>query len=238
MLERVGRNSLHPIIAPGLVALMLSGCSGEMSALNPAGQAASDIAWITWIMIIGCLFFMGLMSLLWLHAVYRRSAEPIKTFSTTSMLVGGGLVLPLVVITLLLVYGIRSGHSMLPIGQPDLEIRVTGYQWFWEFEYVDEQGRTLTLVDELHLPVDQRIDFHVATADVIHSFWIPALGGKLDAMPGRVNTLRLVPTRTGKFGGQCAEFCGARHAHMRFEVTVHEPEDFEQWLTEALEGGP
>ncbi|MCC5865712.1 MAG: cytochrome c oxidase subunit II [Wenzhouxiangella sp.] len=185
-------------------------------------------------MIVGTGFFMALMSGLWLHAVYRRSKRPLKVSAATA-LVGGGLVLPIVIITLLLVYGIRSGHSMLPIGTPDLEVRVTAYQWFWEFEYEDGQGRRLTLVDELHLPVGQRIDFHIDSADVIHSFWIPALGGKIDAIPGRTNTLRLVPTRAGRFGGQCAEFCGALHAHMHFEVTVHEPGDFQRWLTEAFE---
>lgn len=213
----------------------LSGCAGSMSALDPAGQAASEIAWITWVMIIGTLVLMALMSLLWLHAVYRRGQQPVAGLSNQKVLIGGGLILPLVVITLLLVYGVRTGHSMLAIGQPDLEVRVMAYQWFWEFEYTDEHGRSVTLVDELHLPVNQRIDFQIETADVIHAFWIPSLGGKVDAIPGRVNTLRLVPTRTGQFGGQCAEFCGARHAHMRFEVTVHERDDFEQWLTDALE---
>ncbi|TVQ41695.1 MAG: cytochrome c oxidase subunit II [Wenzhouxiangella sp.] len=220
-----------------LVILTASACQGPVSALDPAGQGAADIAWITWVMIAGTLFFMALMTGLWLHAVYRRSDRPLK-LSNTTVLVGGGLVLPLVVITLLLVYGIRSGHSMLPIGAPDLEIRVTAYQWFWEFEYSDDQGRSLTLVDELHLPLGQRIDFHIDTADVIHSFWIPALGGKMDAIPGRTNTLRLVPTRAGQFGGQCAEFCGARHAHMHFAVTVHEPEDFQRWLDTAFEDAP
>ena len=213
---------------------MLGGCASSVSTLDPAGQATADIAWITWVMMLGCLFFMALMSALWLHAVYRKSGQPVKV-STATALVGGGLVLPIVVITLLLVYGVRTGHSMLPIGQPDLEIRVTAYQWSWEFEYEDEQGQTLTLVDELHLPADQRIDFHIDTADVIHSFWIPALGGKIEAIPGRTNTLRLVPTRPGQFGGQCAEFCGALHAHMHFEVTVHEADEFQRWLTEAFE---
>jgi cytochrome c oxidase subunit II len=230
MRESTQRIRVHPITALSISVLtLLSGCGGPLSSLHPAGQGATDIAWITWIMIIGCGVFMLLMSGLWLHAVYRRSDEPLK-IGERPILIWGGLVLPLVVITLLLAFGVRTGHSLLPIGKPDLEIRVTAYQWFWEFEYHTADGRTVTLVDELHLPVDQRIDFHVATNDVIHAFWIPALGGKIDAMPGRVNTLRLVPTRPGRFGGQCAEFCGARHAHMAFEVTVHESADFYHWL--------
>lgn len=185
-------------------------------------------------MIIGTLLLMGLMSALWLHAVYGRS-ERARQWRGRHVVIAGGLVLPLAVITMLLVYGVRTGHSMLPIGSPDLEVRVKAYQWFWEFEYDTDSGQTITLVDELHLPVDRRIDFHVATADVIHAFWVPALGGKIDAIPGRVNTVRLHPTRTGEFRGQCAEFCGALHAHMAFDVTVHEAGDFEEWLAGQLE---
>lgn len=237
MSELLQRTDLHRITGAALGALTLAACGGEMSTLEPAGQAAADIAWITWVMIAGTFFFMALMTVLWLHAVYRRTGTALKINSTV-VLVAGGLALPLVVISLLLVYGVRSGHSMLPIGSPDLEIRVTGHQWFWEFEYQTAEGESLTLIDELHLPKDRRIDFHIETADVIHSFWIPALGGKIDAIPGRINSLRLVPTQTGRFGGQCAEFCGALHAHMRFEVTVHEPEDFERWLARAGQDAP
>ena len=212
----------------------LSGCQGSMSTLAPAGQGAADIAWITWIMLIGVVFFMLLMSVLWLHAVYRRSPEPLK-LRGRSALIWGGLALPLAVITLLLVYGVRTGHSLLPLGAPDLEVRVTAYQWFWEFEYDAGDGRSVIVIDELHLPVDRRVDVLVSTADVIHGFWVPVLGGKIDAVPGRVNTIRLQPTRTGQFRGQCAEFCGALHAHMAFEVTVHERDGFQAWLAERLE---
>ena len=185
-------------------------------------------------MIGGVLFFMLLMSALWLQAVYRPS-ERTQTLNGRAVLIWGGLALPLVVITALLIYGVRTGHSMLPIGQPDLEVRVTAQQWFWEFQYRTPDGRTLTLIDEFHLPVHQRVDVHISTADVIHGFWVPALGGKIDAIPGRVNTIRLQPTRTGQFRGQCAEFCGVLHAHMAFEVTVHEAEDFRTWLQEMQE---
>jgi cytochrome c oxidase subunit II len=223
----------HPIIAfsaavPGAV---LVGCGGAVSALAPAGQAAADIAWITWIMLAGTLLLMVLMSGLWLHASCRRKAEPLR-WPERSILIGGGLLLPLAVILLLLVYGVRSGQAMLPVGTPDLVVRAIGHQWWWQFEYTGPDGQVVQ-TDALHLPVDARVDVLVESADVIHSFWVPSLGGKLDAIPGRTNRLRLVPTRTGQFDGQCAEFCGARHAHMRFEVTVHEAGAFEDWLADA-----
>lgn len=232
--DRVNTVQAQPSIAlTALASIWLTGCSSEVSTLAPGGQGAAEIAWITWVMIIGCGVLMLMMTALWLHAVYRKSARPV-TITTRSAVLLGGLALPVVVITLLLVYGVRTGQSMLPIGQPDLEVRVTAYQWFWEFEYETSAGR-VTRIDELYLPVGRRIDFHVATEDVIHSFWIPSLGGKIDAVPGRVNTLRLEPTRTGRFRGQCAEFCGALHAHMAFEVNVVEPEAFEAWLEENVE---
>jgi cytochrome c oxidase subunit II len=236
MLDHWQRTGFHPITAIG-PALLLAGCDGSMSTLDPAGQAATELAWISWLMIVGTLVLMVMMSALWLHAVYRHRDRPVKLGSTTA-LVGGGLALPLLVITLLLVYGVRSGQSMLPVGPADLEIKVTAHQWFWAFEYETADGQTVTLIDQLHLPKGQRIDFAIETADVIHSFWIPALGGKIDAIPGRINRLRLEPTRTGHFGGQCAEFCGARHAHMQFEVTIHELEEFKRWLAAAGQAAP
>lgn len=223
----------HPItvcatLVPGCI---LVGCDGAMSTLAPAGQAAADISWIAWVMLAGTVLLMVLMSALWLHATHRRAA-PLR-WPEKRILIGGGLLLPLTVIVMLLIYGVRSGQSMLPVGTPDLVVRATGHQWWWQFQYSGPDGQVVQIANELHLPVDARVDVLVESADVIHSFWVPSLGGKLDAIPGRVNTLRLLPTRTGRYGGQCAEFCGTQHAHMRFEVTVHEAGGFANWLADA-----
>jgi cytochrome c oxidase subunit II len=238
MTDHQSASSVHRIIvviAISFIALWgTNGCSGTMSTLDPAGQGAADIARISWIMIIGTLVFMALMSALWLHAVYRRHRDPLQ-WPARKILVGGGVVLPTLVIVLLLVYGVRSGESMLPSGPADLEIRATGHQWWWQFEYLGEDGPVAETADELHLPVGARVDIHVHTSDVIHSFWVPSLGGKVDAIPGRTNTLRLQPVRTGRMQGQCAEFCGALHALMSFEVTVHEADAFAAWLDAASE---
>lgn len=215
-----------------LLASFLVGCESAVSTLAPAGQAAADIAWITWVMLGGCVLLMLLMSGLWLHASYHGRREPLR-WSEQRILTGGGLILPLAVIVLLLIYGVRSGQSMLPIGTPDLAVRAIGHQWWWQFEYVGADGQIVQVANELHLPVSARVDVLVSSEDVIHSFWVPALGGKLDAIPGRINTLRLLPMRSGRLVGQCAEFCGAGHAHMRFDVIVHEAEAFTEWLEAA-----
>jgi cytochrome c oxidase subunit 2 len=107
-----------------------------------------------------------------------------------------------------------------------LRVDVSARQWWWEFKY---PGLKITTANEAHVPVGQTIAFHLNGPDVIHSFWIPQLGGKRDVVPGRVNRLVLTPDTPGEYLGQCAEYCGTSHANMRFRVIVHPPEEFERW---------
>ncbi len=142
----------------------------------------------------------------------------------------GGLALPIGSITLLLAFGIPAGHRMLPLPPAEgeaLVIEVKAHQWFWQVRYPE---RDIELINALVIPANTPVDIHLTTADVIHSFWVPRLGGKLDTIPGRTNVLRLEADRTGDFHGQCAEFCGAGHAHMPFVVTAKSAEDYQQWL--------
>jgi cytochrome c oxidase subunit 2 len=101
-------------------------------------------------------------------------------------------------------------------------VHVTAEQFWWRIAYETPDGRRIESANELHLPVDSSVEFVLTSTDVIHSFWIPALGGKMDAIPGRTNRLRLEPTKTGVYRGVCAEFCGASHALMSFPVVVHD----------------
>ena len=122
---------------------------------------------------------------------------------------------------------------MLPLPDGEgktLRINVTGHQWWWQVHYPDSG---IQLRDELHIPVGVPVDLHLTSADVVHSFWVPRLGGKLDMIPGRTNVLRLQADRADTYRGMCAEFCGLEHAHMRFTVTAHDPGEFKTWLTEA-----
>ncbi len=193
------------------------------------GRAAADIAWITWVMLAGTGVFMVAMTVLGLHAALRRSRGPVGP-SGRSIILWGGIAVPLAVTIMLLIYGVRAGHSMLPIGPAELEVRVTAHQWWWHFEYLRPGEESLYTIDELHLPVDRAVNIHVTSVDVIHSFWVPNLAGKIDALPGRVNTIRLHPERVGRMRGHCAEFCGAQHTHMDFTVEVHETDDFQTHL--------
>lgn len=145
-------------------------------------------------------------------------------------IIGGGLLLPSITIAALLAFGIPVGHRLLPLGDGDtqrLTIHVVGHQWWWEVRY---PTAAVTTANELVIPVNEPVDLHLTSNDVIHAFWVPRLGGKLDMLPGRTTVLRLQATETGTFRGQCAEFCGAGHTHMVITVTALEKDDYESWL--------
>lgn len=165
-------------------------------------------------------------------------ASGISTRTQRALVMAGGVVVPIVVIIAVLGWTIETMSAVPTSPPPDsLPIEVTGHQWWWEVRYPDAG---IALTDELHLPVDRTVAVHLESSDVIHSFWVPSLGGKMDAIPGRTNVLVLEPERPGEFFGQCAEFCGLHHARMGLEVTVHTGEDFDRWVAlqqEAAETG-
>ena len=111
----------------------------------------------------------------------------------------------------------------------DLRVDVIGRQWWWEFRY---PGQGVVTANEAHIPVGQTVAFHLHGPDVIHSFWVPQLGGKRDVVPGRVNRVTLTPEVPGEYIGQCAEYCGMSHANMRFRVVVHARGEWEKWVAE------
>lgn len=170
---------------------------------------------------------------LWLYAMRRpqdTGDEQHQRRIHNRWILGGGVVLPTVSIILLLIFGIPIGQRMLPLPPADGEavrIEVIGHQWWWEVRYPDTN---IVLSNEIHIPANTPIDIHLTTADVIHGFWVPRLGGKLDAIPGRTNVLRLQADNPGVYRGQCAEFCGMHHATMQFTVEAHAPENFTLWL--------
>ena len=173
---------------------------------------------------------------LWLYALRRKPGQVDEHQARRIQyrwIIGGGLILPITSMSVLLVFGIPIGHRMLPLpvaGEEVLRIDVTGHQWWWQVSY-PQQG--IVLRDELHIPAGQPVDLHLTSNDVIHSFWVPRLGGKLDMLPGRTNVLRLQADEPGTYHGQCAEFCGTDHAHMKFTVHAHAAEDFAAWQQRA-----
>ena len=144
----------------------------------------------------------------------------------------GGLVLPAIVLVPLVAYALFAGERLLPLtGKATPRIEAESRQWAWTFRYPDNGGVETKGV--LHLPAGVPVDILVSSLDVIHAFWIPRLAGKIDAIPGHVNRLRVQADQPGRYEGICNEFCGLGHAGMRFVVIVHRPEDFSAALAQA-----
>jgi cytochrome c oxidase subunit 2 len=129
--------------------------------------------------------------------------------------------------------------SDLPGGHADLTLEITGHQWWWEVLYKDPSPNlTFKTANEIHIPVGRSVSIDLRTADVIHSFWVPALTGKTDLIPGQVNRTWLAASRSGVYRGQCTEYCGRQHAHMGFEVIADDPASFKAWRDHALQPAP
>ena len=147
------------------------------------------------------------------------------------LIVGGGVFLPAVLLTALLAFGLPSLPRLVDAPRPgNLTIAVSGEQWWWRVRYLTP-GSYVDLANEIRLPVGERVEVWLTSDNVIHSFWIPAISGKIDMIPGRTTHLSLEPTRTGTFRGTCAEYCGTSHALMAFPVAVLEKNAFDAWLS-------
>ena len=216
------------------VVLSLAGCDGLQSALAPAGRSAEQIAELFWWMAGGAaVIWVAVIGL----AIYSiRSHHGAHPRQAAWYIIGGGAVVPTVVLTVLLVYGLSMVPELVaPAPEGSLKMAVSGEQWWWRVRYEPPGGPEFVLANEIRLPVGEPVEFELTSPDVIHSFWIPSLGGKMDMIPGRQTRLALVPTRTGTFRGASAEYCGDSHALMSFYVVVQEQEDHEQWLAEQAE---
>jgi len=216
---------------------MVTACSGPQSTLDPAGPSAAAIADIWWLMFWGALAVWLLVMALVTWALYRgRNTRALPR--PERLIVGGGLVLPPVLLAALLVYGsVSSARITGSSDEVDAHVEVVAERWRWRFRYLDDDGRVLAEShDALSLPRGRMVGFRITSKDVIHSFWIPRLGGKIDAVPGRVNHLRLRADAAGPIRGQCAEYCGTGHAVMAFEVVVRDDDAHAAWLSRHAPG--
>lgn len=223
--------------------LLISACTASPisppimpSALNPHGTGASHIAELWWVMFgFGTAVFLLVVALLF-AALFRgrrgtseTEPDPVSGDAGRTWPIFGGIVMPLVII------GIVFGYSIYTLAniensskKPPIKIEVVGRRWWWEVKYPD-QG--VTTANEIHLPVGVPVQIQLQTADVIHSFWVPELHGKMDLIPTRINNIVLQANDTGVYRGECAEFCGLQHAHMGFMVVVQNQHDFDTWIS-------
>lgn len=217
-----------------LLAAVLGGCAwdGPRSTLAPDSDFARAIlsvyTLITWAAIVIALVVC--VGLAWVLVRYReRPGAPLPrqirghTLLEISWTVAPALVLLVIAIPTIQVIFRTQGTA----SPQALQVTVRGYQWWWEFRYPDLDVVT---ANELHLPSGRQVALELEGPDVIHSFWVPRLGGKRDVIPGRHSRIILTPEAAGEFLGQCAEFCGAAHASMGLRVVVEAPGEFERWV--------
>ena len=225
----MARVALAPLI------LLAGGCAwdGPMSSITSASDFSRAIlhvyAIITWATaIIGLIVFVALAYIL-VRFRARPDAPPPSQVRGHTLLELGWTIGPALVLLMIAIPTIqvifRTETTAAPQGA--LQVTVRGWQWWWEFRYP-----TLDVVtaNELHLPVGRPVLFSLEGPDVIHSFWVPQLGGKRDVVPGRLNRIALTPEQPGEYWGQCAEFCGASHANMQLRVVVEPPDAFDLWV--------
>jgi cytochrome c oxidase subunit II len=213
------------------------GCRSTQSVLFPQGPRAAEIEHLAWILFgFGGIVLAAVVLTLWL-AVSGPSGVR-STLSSREIVVGGGIIFPAITLTGLLTYslwlmqaGVRSSDR-----NEVYHIGIIGEQWWWRVSYRGADGREFASANEIHIPMNRVIEFTLQTADVIHSFWVPNLAGKLDMIPGRTTRLVTSADRSGIFRGQCAEYCGGPHALMAFRVIAMPQDQFEAWL--ARESAP
>lgn len=210
-------------------SLLVAGCSFEQSVLHPAGRDAEELTALTWFMFAAAVVVWAIVMGAAIYAVVGKKRPRSEKFADR-FIIAGGVAFPTIGLAILLVFGLSLLPSWTSAETPDLRVNVRAEQFWWRLGYELPDGSVLETANELHLPNDATVEFVLTSTDVIHSFWIPALGGKMDAIPGRTNLLRLTPTKAGTYRGVCAEFCGPSHALMAFPVTVHEAADFPVWL--------
>nr|WP_265499837.1 c-type cytochrome [Paracoccus beibuensis] len=208
-----------------------AGCAGNQSMFSPAGVDALATLNLFWVMLAGAVVIWFALNGLFLY-VTRIHVGKMSRRLAEAVIIGGGILFPLVVLSALLIYSLpMMGEQRAP--DDGLRVRVTAERWWWRVEYWPD-GATAPIIaaNELRLPVDQRTEIELTAGEVIHSFWIPALGGKTDMFPGRITRMTLAPSETGTFRGQCAEFCGLSHALMAIPAVIMEPAAFDGWLRE------
>lgn len=230
--ERWGRRLAVVLGTPSLA--WLAGCASNLpqNTFDPKGPVARmqlDLLSLTLWFAIGIFVVVG-GALLYILIRFRErpgQGRPAQVHGHTGLEIAWTIA-PVLILTIVAVPTIRTAFQVAaPPAPPALRVKVVANQWWWAFEY-PEQG--FVTANELHIPVNKPVQLTLESNDVIHSFWVPKLGGKTDLIPGRTNTMWLLAEEPDTYYGQCAELCGSSHAKMRFRVVAQTPQDFEAWV--------
>jgi cytochrome c oxidase subunit 2 len=191
------------------------------------GSGAALIEQLGWWLYAGAgVIFLGVFAL----AIAAVFGKP-RPVNAKRWILGAGVIFPLVTLTVILVNALAIGNALEHGAHENaLRVHVVGKQWWWEVRYDDPASAVLA--NEIRIPAGRDVELLLSTGDVIHSFWVPALAGKVDMIPGRTNRLLVRADEPGIFRGQCAEYCGGQHAWMALYVVVETPADFDAWLAQ------
>lgn len=230
-----GQHRLGHAMGNGLRFLPIAGGTAgcvtdtPLSTLDPQGPQAALVARLWWIMASGAVVVlvvtMAALALALLAPALAARLSPGRWIVT------GGLVFPLVLLVPLTAGALVAGDGIyrLPLSAQPLRVEAVARQWEWRFGYPDHPG--IAPPDGiLRIPAGETVEIAATSEDVIHAFWVPKLGGKMDATPGRVSRLLITADAPGRHAGICAEFCGLGHEGMPFMVEVMPPEDFARWI--------
>lgn len=226
-----GANPRFPTLFLVMALTTMTGCGGEQSAFAGLGPVSSRITLLTWIMFIAAALITVFVCLLTVIAIAGPAGWRHKLTGEKSVM-WGGIVFPAATLSVLLFYGfsiLKVGEQLARAENP-VRISVVGEQWWWRVIYRHDDGRTTESANEVRIPTGRPIEIELSTADVIHSFWLPAYAGKVDMVPGRINRLHFIADKPGIARGQCAEYCGGAHALMAFYAVAMAPADYDAWL--------
>lgn len=211
------------------MGMSLGGCNVEQSTLHVFGAEARQVRQIALVLSIGAAVIAAIVVALYVRAVRAPEAK-LSHRQGMQMVLWVGAVGPAVILLALLLYALPTMRP-LSAGPDDLVIRVDGEQFWWRVAYGAKGVDPLISANEVRVPVGRTVIFELTAQDVIHSFWIPGLAGKMDMIPGRTNRLVVKAEKAGRFRGVCAEFCGLSHALMAFDVVAMDGAAFDAWLT-------
>lgn len=206
-----------------LMVPLLAGCEGPLSTLSPQGPAAADIAILWWAMLAGSALITAMvLVLVWRGFARKPGAAPGESFWIKGM----GLGFSFAVLTAVVGAGIWVGERIQPRPGPEVvRVEAIARQWSWRFLQPGPDGAMIETENRLYIPAATPVDVVIRSEDVIHAFWVPQLAGKMDALPGRANLLRIEAARPGLYHGTSAEFSGLGYAAMRFDVLAYDPSD-------------
>jgi cytochrome c oxidase subunit 2 len=221
--------------------------AGPMTYMVSHGAAANPITALGW-GLLGLSIFVSafiavavLIGIWWKRGTggYDEKGWPVLSHGRNGLpwlTIGVPVSIVLLLLSAIWTFYVLGVATAAP-GHPRITVEVIGHQWWWEihYDYSGHPKRTFETANEIHIPVGVPVNVHITSGDVIHSFWVPQLAGKTDAIPGQINHAWLEADRPGVYLGQCAEFCGLQHAHMAIYVVAQSKPAFEAWWAHQLQ---